>query len=139
KECDWNVYVTKFVDTQLSDMMNSRKLARLTCLRACYSFQQKEGLAAIADLTAVVKMGRHLCKKGPFIATLVQLAIENSAIDVAAAYLPQQNAETLKAVARSLEALPKAPPLGEAIQGEKDFLLQYIRPQYQGKSSKEAF
>jgi hypothetical protein len=98
KNCDWGA--NYFAEApQMELMMGARQLAKLACLRASYSFQQKQSRTAIADLAASVKMGRDLGRRGPFIATLVQLAIENSAIDLAAHHLPRQNAKMLKAIA----------------------------------------
>jgi hypothetical protein len=89
KNCDWGA--NYFAEApQMDLMMGARQVAKLACLRASYSFQQKQSRPAIADLAACVKMGRDVGRRGPFIATLVQFAIENSAIDVTAAYLPQQ-------------------------------------------------
>jgi hypothetical protein len=140
KDCDWGVdYFAKILDEDTMPVMKIRRLSRLACLRASYSFQKREGLTAIADLAAVVKMGRHIGRQGPWIATLYQFSIEHSAVDVAAAQLPQQNAKTVKALAACLEALPRGGTLRESTQGEKEFLLQYIRPKFQNKSSKEAF
>jgi hypothetical protein len=91
EHCDWGAdYFGNFF-SHMDSMMSGRQIARLACLRATYSFQKKENVAAIADLAAVIKLGRHIGSRGPFVATLVQFAIEHSAIDVAAAFLPQQN------------------------------------------------
>jgi hypothetical protein len=140
KNCDWGAdYFAKFLDTDFFSWMKVRQFAKLACLRASYSFQQKESPRAVADLAAAVKMGRHVGRRGPFMATLVQFAIENSAIDVAAAYLPRRNAEMLKAIAARVKAWMQTSPLSEAMQGEKAFLLQYMRPRFLNKSSKEAF
>src|SRR5439155_946140 len=37
-----------------------------------------------------------------------------------------------------VEPLPKGSRLGGSVQGEREFLLQYVRPQYENKSAKEA-
>jgi hypothetical protein len=140
KDCDWGGdFFATFLDDKTFPILKIAHLGKLACLRASYSFQKKENLAGIADLAAAVKMARHIGKRGPLMATVIQFAIEHSAIDVAAAYLPQQNARTRKALAACLEPLPKSSVLSAAMQGEKEFVLQYVRPQYQNKSSKEAF
>src|SRR5262249_20143016 len=138
KDCDWGLDFGKGVDPVMTLCMKGRQLTKLAFLRASYSFQKKEAVAAVADLASGVKTGRHIGRNGPFIATLFQFAIDNSAIDVAAAYLPQ-NAKTLKALGACVEAWQRTSPLGQAMQGEKAFLLQCMRPQLRNKSSKEAF
>ncbi len=139
KDCDWGVdYFAKFLDLDMFPMVKISRLARLACLRARYCFHQNESLSAIADLGATLRMARHISRRGPWMATIVQLAIELSVIDVAAAHLPQQNAKTVRALAASLEALPKSCSLSESTRGEKEFLLQSIRPQYENKNSQEA-
>jgi hypothetical protein len=138
KHCDWGAdFFTKEFDSLMPFMMKLRRLARVSCLRASYSFQKKNSPAALDDLAASIKMGRHFGRRGPFIARLVQIAIENSALDVAAAYLPQQKGKNLKALAGRFDSLRKTGPLSEAMQEEKAFLLQYSRPKYEGKNWKE--
>src|SRR5438445_3667421 len=97
-----------------------------------------DGLSAIDDLAATIKMGRDVGRRGPYIASLVGFAIEHSVIGVAATYLPQQNAKTLNGLQPCVEPLPKGSRLGGAVQGEREYLLQYVRPQYENKSAKEA-
>jgi hypothetical protein len=140
EKCDWGHDFAKGIDPPfMTSLMKTRQLAKLTCLRASYSFQQKAGIAAIDDLTITVRMARHVGKNGPYMATLVQLAIENSVIYVVAAYLPQQNAKTAKSLGAFLDALPKHRPLNGGLKGEKRFILQSFCTQLQNKSSDEAF
>src|SRR5260370_23912635 len=86
----------------------------------------------------MLRMARPIGRRGPWVAMLVRVAIGLSVSDAAAAYLPQQNAKTLKVLAACLEAVPRSSPLTGATQGEKEWILQYVRPQYQNKSVKEA-
>jgi hypothetical protein len=121
KDCDWGCdYFANFLEPRMFPMVEITRVRQLACLRAHYSFQDQRNSAGIADLVAVVKMGRHIGKRGPWLATIVQLAIENSVIDVAAAHLPQQHANTVKALAEALEALPKSCPLSESTRGERN-------------------
>src|SRR6266849_4320626 len=140
EDCDWGSdYFAKFLDSDTLPISKVSQLTRLVCLRASYSFQQNNSSAAIDDLATAIKIGRHIGRRGPWMATILQFSIENLAIDVAAAHLPQQNEKALKALAVRLQTLPKSSTLNEAMQGEKEFLLQSIRQNYQNKTSKEAF
>jgi hypothetical protein len=141
KECDWGEdFFANFLDENTFPMVKVSKLGKLACLRASYSFQNGQSSAAIRDVDDAVKMAHDIGGRGPFMATLMQFSIENSAIDVVAAYLPRQNAKILKLTSAFLEAWKQQMrPLSEAMQGEKAFLLQHERPQYLKKSPKEAF
>jgi hypothetical protein len=140
EKCDWRHDFAKGIDDRfMTPLMKTRQLAKLTCLRAGYSLQHKAEIAPIDDLTATVRMGRHVGKNGPFMATLVQLAIENSVIHVVAAYLPQQNAKTAKALGAFLNGLPKDNALNGGLKGEKHYILQFFPTQLRNKNSDEAF
>ena len=137
KECEWGN--ASFLDDETFPILQLSQLGKLSCLRASYSFQKGDSHAAIGDVEAVVKTARHIGSRGAFMPTVVQIAMENSAIDVTAAYLPQQNAGVLKTIAVDVEAWRHTLPLSKAMQGEKAFLLQYMRPRLLNKSSNEAF
>jgi hypothetical protein len=136
KKGDWGD--AGFLDDEKFPILKLSKLGKLACLRASYSFQTGQSDAAIRDVEAAVKMARHIGARGAFFPRVVQAAIENTAIDVAAAYLLQQNAAVLKVIAADLDAWRNADPLSEAMQGEKAFLLEYERPRYLGKTPQEA-
>jgi hypothetical protein len=136
EDCDWGS--DYFANIGTLPMVEINKVTRLACLRAHYAFQDKQSGAAIADLSAVIKMARQIGRRGHWMATLTQIAIENRVIDLAAAHLPTQEANTLKALGTCLESLPKSGSLRESTRGEREFLLQHTRPRYLNKSTEEA-
>jgi hypothetical protein len=127
EHCDWGPDVTKSIDKLTSDLTDVRQLARIGCLRAIYAFRRKEADAAIDELVAVIVMGRHIARRGSFIAKLIQVAIELSAADLAATVLPEQDAETLRSLSRRLRGLQKSSTMIEMMRGEKEFMLHHIR------------
>src|SRR5439155_13436010 len=109
------------------------------CLRARAAFEQGRGQDAAADLAALIVMARHLGQNGTMMECLVQFAFEIKAIEVAAAYLPRQNAATIRDLAARLDRLPAPTTLQETMRHEKEFLLRWMRPRLEKKDRESAY
>jgi hypothetical protein len=136
-ECDWGLDFAKGFDGLADPHFRAPPLAQLACLRSLARFDKGQGADAFADLGAVITLARHLGKDGPYVSRLVQVTLEATAVDFAAVALPRQEAKTVKAVSGWLDRLPKAAPLSETVRGEKQFLLKWVRPQFENKSVDE--
>jgi len=139
KECDWEWNLSKYFDQVGEVLGKTSDLGKLAYLRACYYFQHNQGRAAVDDLIAVLVMSRHIGKDGPFMSQLVQFAVEQGAVDVAATHLPQQNAKTLKILRERLDALPKASTLKDGILQEKEFVRHWYRPEIEKLGTKVTY
>jgi hypothetical protein len=129
RRCDWGLDLSrKGFDERSDAQFKASKLGRVSCLKTRYLFEQKQAAAALEQFSDSVVLARHIGKDGPYISFLVEVALETVAVDVVAGALPQQSAETLKALTARLDALPRATLLSEAVRKEKDFYLQYLRP-----------
>jgi hypothetical protein len=125
-ERDWQKEKQK--DQLFPDMMRQKQVTDLICLRARVAYEQGRGKEAAADLAALMVMARHIGRNGPFMERILQFAFEISAIKVASAYLPRQNAETVRDLAAQLDRLPDPGTLQETMRHEKEFLLGWYRP-----------
>jgi hypothetical protein len=136
--CDWGLDLSEKGFNEMTKLFSrERRMGQLGCLKCRCLFEQKQPAAALDQFADVRTLARHVGTGGPYISWLVEVAVESMAIHAVAAYLPQQNAETLTALSARLDALPKATPLSVAVLGEREFVLRSLRPQYAGKKTPE--
>jgi hypothetical protein len=136
--CDWGVDLAEACDQLFAIVPKVRVVGQAACLRMHQAFQQNDVAAALDGVTALFLFARRFGREGPFIAKLVQLALEAQAIDVIAAHLPGQDAEALRVLRERLERLPDSTTLEEALQNERRFLLAYARAHLANRSREEA-
>src|SRR5262245_2834634 len=116
--CDWNRDWQK--EQAFPDAVAQDQVARLSCLRARSCFEQGRGREATSDLLARIVMARHIGRNGPAFEIILQFAFEGRAVLVAGAYLPRQDADTVRDLAAQLNRLPEPGNLREAMRHEKE-------------------
>jgi hypothetical protein len=124
--CDWSLDMEDGIFLRMPFLAKARLLARLTGLHARYEFSQKHWEAGWNDITAVVKLARHVETAPLMIGQLVGYAIESVAIDAAAPYLPEMNSALPPNAAASLATLPKEPTAAELLTVERQVGPQWL-------------
>lgn len=124
--CDWALDYADGPYMALPHIERARTLARLACLRARWHFEQGRPEAAAADLADVLVLARHLGREPIFLCFLVRSAIEQSAIDIAAAHLPRMDADILGAFGALLRALPPAASLGGCVHEKRRHVVDWL-------------
>jgi hypothetical protein len=117
--CDWSLDMEDGIFLRLPFLGKARLLARLVGLHARYEFSQKHWEAGWNDITALVKLARHVETAPLMIGQLVGYAIESVAIDAAAPYLPEMKSALPPNAAASLATLPKEPTAAELLAVER--------------------
>ncbi len=107
QRCDWSLDYEDGISLRLPYLVKSRTLARLTALHARHEFEQGHWKAGAEDVTALLKLARHLEQEPIMIVQLVGYAIETIAIEVAAPYLPELKPVISQAVSDVLDGLQK--------------------------------
>jgi hypothetical protein len=102
--CDWSPDYQDGIRLVLPHLGKARNLAILTALHARHEFEQGHWKTGAEDVTALLRLGRHLELDALIISNLVGYWIEAAAIEAAAPYLPE-----LKAVLPRLAALDGHP------------------------------
>src|SRR6266540_584855 len=105
QRCDWSLDYEDGISLRLPYLVKSRTLARLTALHARHEFEQGHWKAGAEDVTALLKLARHLEQEPIMIVQLVGYAIETIAIEVAAPYLPELKPVISQAVSDVLDGL----------------------------------
>ena len=124
--CDWGVALDDGPEALLPHLGEARKLGRLACLRARVRFEQGKDKEAIEDLAAVMTLARHAGSDGLLISVLVQIAIESSAVEQAAGYLPTMNPQARVLLAERLARLPQSKTMADGMRMEKEALLEWV-------------
>jgi hypothetical protein len=101
-------------------------MTRLACLRAVARFERDQSSAAIDDLAAAMTLARHVGGDGLLISVLVDYAIEDAVMAVAAAYLPTLGSEDLEKLSQRLDRLPERVPISRSILAEKNVFCTWL-------------
>jgi hypothetical protein len=135
QSCDWSLNYEDGIFLVLPHAGKARALARLTALHARHEFDQGHWKAGWEDVSAILKLARHLEKDPIMILQLVGYAIESMAIETAVPYLSE-----LKSVlpeAAVLGTLPAGPTLAQMVLVEKQvgplWLIQRLKKAEQRK------
>jgi hypothetical protein len=118
--CDWSLDYEDGISMWLPHGPKSLTLARLTALHARHEFEQGHWKAGAADVTALLKLARHVEKDAINIIQLVGYRIEATAIEAAAPCLPELKPILPETVADVVDALPAGPTLSQMILKEKE-------------------
>jgi len=132
-DCAWGInYAKEGPNVMLPHLGKARQLARGAWLRARWLWRRGQREAALADVTAAVRLARHAGVQGRenAVAALVQVAIENQAVEVASEFLA--DAESVEIVKRALAELSPGKPRYEqimkrAVLAEKNVYIPWIR------------
>ncbi|HWE96809.1 MAG TPA: hypothetical protein VG269_22810 [Tepidisphaeraceae bacterium] len=127
RECDWGLHYEDGPMLLLPHLGKARDLSRLACLRARAEFQKGDAAGAVEDLADALTLARHGGGDATLIAILVQDAIEQMAINVAAANLPGVKGTALQDFSNRLSQLPAGGSLKEsAVRIERQFGLDWL-------------
>ena len=133
--CDWGLDFSPSGFDQLVDLFGKMdSLTRLASLQVRLLFQGNRVAEAVDAIAALILTGRHIGRSGPLIAKVYQLAFESRAVDLAAAQLLRPGGELPELLQARLASLPPSGTLKEAVQKEKEFLVQHTRLDLQGAS-----
>jgi hypothetical protein len=137
--CDWGIgWEEEGVGLLLPQGNAARVLSSLACLRARLRFEEGRNADALDDLVAAMTMGRHFSQEGINIMVLVSYAIEHSAGETLALYLPGLNAGTIKDVKKRLDALPPAGSAAAATKFEEKCDLDWLVRKVKETKDKES-
>jgi hypothetical protein len=119
-QCDWSLDYDDGIFLRLPYVSKSRLLARLTALHARHEFSQGHWEVGWEDVSAIRKLARHVESEPIMIAQLVGYAIEATAIDAAAPYLPELKSALPASTAAELAAFPAEPTISQLLLKEKE-------------------
>ena len=109
--CDWSLDYEDGIGVLLPHLQNAVTLAHLAALHARHEFEQGHWKTGAEDVTALLRLTRHLEMEPLLIHQLVAYSIEMTAIQAAAPYL-----EALKqAIPETASAVLDAPPEGATL------------------------
>ena len=117
--CDWSLDYEDGIFLRLPYLLKVRPLARLTALHARHEFEHGHWKAGAEDVTALLKLARHLEREPIMLVQLVGYSIETIAIEAAAPYLPELKPVVAQAMSEVLDALPSGPTLAQMVVQEK--------------------
>jgi hypothetical protein len=115
--CDWAPAYEDGVFLVLPHLPRARSLARLAALHARHELEQGHWKAGAEDVTALLRLARHLKTDRMIIPHLVGYSIEALAIEAAAPYLPELKSALPEAAA--LAAPPAEATLPQMVALEK--------------------
>ena len=124
--CDWGIALEDGPAALLPHLGEARKLGRLACLRVRVRFEQGKDKEAVEDLAAVMTLARHAGSDGLLISLLVQIAIESSAVEQAASYLPKMDPPARVLLAERIARLPQSKTMADGMRMEKEALLEWV-------------
>ena len=126
--CDWGIAYDLGPYAMLPHLSKSRDLARIALLRARLSFNAGENQAAMDDIIATVRLGRHSAQEGVIIliSILVNYGIEAQIVDTTAEFLPKMKKAEIQSLRNRLRDIPKPSSMSEAILGERELFLTWL-------------
>ena len=126
-QCDWGLDKQDGLMMLLPHLAKARDLSRIACLRARLEFQRGDAPAALEDLGDVIVFARHNGAGSTLIALLVQVSIEQMAIEVAGNHLIAAKGPALERFGQRLAHLPQGGSMREsAILIERQFGLDWL-------------
>jgi hypothetical protein len=115
--CDWGIDMSPGPETLLPHLGRLKSVAVTAKLRVLWELQNGNESEARDDLLATFALGRNASKDGTLIAVLVQIAIENIALNTVAENFHSFSAETLRQLADGFDAAPAGNSVADAIAG----------------------
>jgi len=126
QRCDWSEDYEDGIRLVLPHLSKVRTLARLTALHARNEFEQGHWKAGAEDVTALLKLARHLEIDPMIIPNLVGYWTERMAIEAAAPYLPELKSVLPEAASAVLDAPPAGPTLAQMVLLEKQIAALWL-------------
>ncbi len=124
--CEWSLEYGEGINLRLPHLEKARTLARLAVLHARNELEQGHWKEGAEDVTALLKMGRHLEMSPMFIPNLVGFAIESLAIETAAPYLPDLKQDLPEVGSEVLAAPPASPSLARMVLFEREISARWL-------------
>ncbi len=125
RDCDWLLDYDEGPLMALPHVDKARTLARYAC-RAEASARAGEAEQAVADLGDTFTLARHVEAEPVFLCVFVGYAIEQSAIDTAAASLKRLNPPSLTALLKAFDNLPPGASLKDCVIEKKIHLVEWL-------------
>ena len=119
--CDWGLSLEDGPGTLMPHLSKARELMHVALFRARYEFETGKFQPAVDDVADTLALARHTGSGGMFLSVLVQNAIEVSALELAARYLPDVDAAALKRLAERVDGLPAGATPRSALRVEKEY------------------
>jgi hypothetical protein len=126
ERCDWGLDLEDGFRMRLPHCGWARTLARLAALHARREFEQGRGKSGWEDVTALLKLARHVGIGPTFIGRLVGYLIETIAIDAAAPHLPELKSSLPRNAASVVAGLPQGPTIQEMVLSEKQIGVRWL-------------
>jgi hypothetical protein len=126
QRCDWSLEYQDGIRLHLPHLGKTMTLARLTALHARHEFEQGHGKAGAEDVTALLKLARHMEMDPMLIHNLVGYAIERIAIEAAAPYLPELKSVLPEAASAVLAGPPVGATLPQMVLLEKQIAAVWL-------------
>src|SRR5579863_2632720 len=135
--CDWSLDYSQGVQLLMPHLVKSRTLAALVALDARHEFEQGHWKAGAEDVSALLRLARHLEMEPMMIQQLVAYSIERTAIDAAAPYLPELKTIMLQAATDLFDTSQSEATLTQMVVQEKQVVpIWLIRELKQAESRK---
>jgi hypothetical protein len=124
---NWGLHYEDGVEMIMPHLPKARRMTQLAGLRARYELEQGNYRAAVDDVIASSILARRAGADSPLIALLVQHAMERPMLELLAGYLTKMDADTLKHLASSLDALPAGGSLQNSLAiSEKQLVIAWL-------------
>jgi hypothetical protein len=137
RACNWGLDYEDGIGLLLPHLNRARELARLAALHARHELEQGHVDAAADDASAILGLARHVGSVPIAISILVSYTIEENAVDLLAAYLPQMQA-LAPGIVSTYDALPPAATLQRAyLTMEKELTLRWLVKKMRDAEAKE--
>jgi hypothetical protein len=117
--CNWSLDYDDGFFLRLPYLSKSLLLARLAALHARHEFSQGHWESGWADVSAIQKLARQVEAEPIMIVQLVSYAIEATAFDAAAPYLPELKSALPQNAPTALASLPAEPTIPQLLLKEK--------------------
>ncbi len=117
--CDWSLDYDDGIFLRLPYLSKSRLLARLAALHARHEFSQGHWESGWEDVSAIQILARQVEAEPILIAQMVGYAIEATAIDAAAPYLPEFKSILSQNASTALTSLPAEPTIPQLLLKQK--------------------
>jgi hypothetical protein len=125
--CDWGLHYADGPEMLMPHLAKARQLARIAVARARLSLERGRPAQAVADLSAVLRLGRHVAADRTLIGLLVSNATDAMIVHAVAYRLPTLDRAALDLLAAELTPDRTAAPLAAAvIRAEKSLFLDWF-------------
>jgi hypothetical protein len=124
--CDWSLDHQDGITLLVPHGPKALSLARLTALHARHEFELGHWDAGWDDVTAIMKLARHVELEPLMLLQLMGYRIETMALEAAAPYLPELKASIKKSGTAALDRPPAVPTLEQMVVMEKQLGPQWL-------------